>query len=218
METLSKLFGTANRVKIMRLFLLNPETGFDIATIASHIRANKTATRKELVLLSSIGFIKPKKVENKNSKSNRKISGFVLATDFQYIKEMKRLLVDAEFLSQDEIAKRFKKSGRIKLLVISGVFLKDDDSRVDFMLVGDNFKKAVLDRTIRTLEAEIGKELVYSIFDTEEFKYRLSMYDKLIRDVLDYNHKKIIDTNSFIMTDPVHSGIKITREPLSTRK
>ncbi len=216
MEILGKLFGTQNRVKIMRLFLLNPEAGYDVATISNHIRANKTLVRKELALLSSIGFIKAKKVDQKDS--NRKVPGFVLATEFQYIKEMKRLLVDAEFLTQEEIAKRFKKAGRIKLLVISGVFLKDDASRVDFMLVGDNFKKSVLDRTIRTLEAEIGKELSYSVFDTEEFKYRLSMYDKLIRDVLDFNHKKIIDTGSFITTEPVHAGIQITREPLSTRK
>jgi len=216
MEILGKLFGTQNRVKIMRLFLLNPETGYDTATISNHIRANKSLVRKELNLLSSAGFIKAKKVDTKDS--NRKVSGFVLATDFHYIKEMKRLLVDAEFLTQDEIAKRFKKAGRIKLLVISGVFLKDDASRIDFMLVGDNFKKSVLDRTIRTLEAEIGKELSYSVFDTEEFKYRLSMYDKLIRDVLDYNHKKVIDTGSFVTTEPVHTGIKITHEPLSTRK
>ena len=51
---------------------------------------------------------------------------------------------------------------------------------------------------------------------TEEYKYRISMYDKLVRDVLDFPHKKIIDTNAFSNVETVHTGIKITRESLST--
>lgn len=216
MEILGKLFGTPNRVKIMRLFLLNPETAFDVTSISAHTRINKGAVRREVNLLLQIDFLKSKKVEKKDTKKTKKIPGFILESTFKYMKEMKRLLVDAEFLTQEEIAKRFKKAGRIKLLVISGVFLKDDTSRLDFMLVGDNFKKTILDRTIRTLEAEIGKELAYAVFDTEEYKYRISMYDKLVRDVLDFQHKKIIDTNAFSNVETVHTGVKITREPLST--
>ena len=41
------------------------------------------------------------------------------------------------------------------------------------------------------MEAEIGSELVYAIFDTKEFTYRLNMYDKLVRDILDFPHEVI---------------------------
>lgn len=202
MEILGKLLGTPARVKIMRFFLLNPNDGFDMETIASHTRVNRSAVRKELGILLNISFIRTKKIEKKNAKNNgKKVSGFVLAPDFKYIKEIKRLLVDAEFLSEAEIAKRFKKAGRIKLLIISGVFLKEDSTRLDFLLVADNLKKSVLDRAIRTLESEIGKELSYAVFESEEFKYRLSMYDKLIYDVFDFPHKKVIDLNSFSLKD-----------------
>jgi hypothetical protein len=43
------------------------------------------------------------------------------------------------------------------------------------------------------MEAEIGKELRYAYFSTDEFRYRLSMYDKLIRDILDYPHRVLLD-------------------------
>lgn len=217
MEILGKLFGTPNRVKIMRLFLLNSESGFDVSSVSDHVRANRVSVRKELNLLSQIDFLKQKKIEKKTQKGIKKVAGFILSPDFKYMKEMKRLLVDAEFLTQEEIAKRFKRAGRIKMLVLAGVFTKDDSSRLDFMLVGDNFKKSVLDRIIRVLESEIGKELAYAIFDSEEFRYRLSMYDKLIRDVLDFPHKKIIDTGAFTTSDIIHSAIKITHNTLSTK-
>jgi hypothetical protein len=45
---------------------------------------------------------------------------------------------------------------------------------------------------IRALEAEIGREIVYAVFDYKEFLYRLNMYDKLIRDVLDFPHKVLV--------------------------
>jgi hypothetical protein len=39
----------------------------------------------------------------------------------------------------------------------------------------------------------MGKEIRYSAFETGEFQYRLGMYDKLIRDVLDYPHETVLD-------------------------
>jgi hypothetical protein len=45
---------------------------------------------------------------------------------------------------------------------------------------------------MRRLEAEIGAELVYAVFDTKEFIYRLNMYDKLVRDILDYPHEVLL--------------------------
>ncbi len=60
----------------------------------------------------------------------------------------------------------------------------------------------MIQKTISVLESELGRELSYAIFDTNDFKYRVSMYDKLIRDVFDYPHERLIaskDFASFIM-------------------
>ena len=71
--------------------------------------------------------------------------------------------------------------------------MKELESRADILIVGDHIKKSSLDNTIKKLESEIGKELRYVCFSIEDFKYRLSMFDKLIRDILDYPHKKILN-------------------------
>jgi len=59
--------------------------------------------------------------------------------------------------------------------------------------VGDNLKRGAIDSVVRGIEAELGKEIIYSVFETDDFKYRLSMFDKLIRDILDFPHQKIVD-------------------------
>ena len=46
---------------------------------------------------------------------------------------------------------------------------------------------------IKNIESEIGREIRYAVFDTPDFQYRYNMCDKLIRDVLDYPHEKVID-------------------------
>ena len=43
------------------------------------------------------------------------------------------------------------------------------------------------------MEAEIGRELSYGVFETDDFRYRVSVCDKFIRDILDYSHKKILN-------------------------
>jgi hypothetical protein len=52
-------------------------------------------------------------------------------------------------------------------------------------------KKSKVEEEIRKLEAEIGAELSYALFDTKEFSYRLNMYDKLVRDILDFPHEVV---------------------------
>ena len=64
---------------------------------------------------------------------------------------------------------------------------------VDMLIVGDGLKKGAISRIVKTMEAEIGKELVFASFETADFHYRLGMYDKLIRDILDYPHQKLLD-------------------------
>jgi hypothetical protein len=43
----------------------------------------------------------------------------------------------------------------------------------------------------------LGKELAYAVFDTNDFKYRVSMYDKLLRDMFDYPHERLVAAKDF---------------------
>jgi hypothetical protein len=194
METLSKLFGGQARVRIMRLFLLNSNSNFEIEDIISRSRVMKNNARKEINVLLAMNFIKQKIVLKDGYRgAKKKVVAWSLNTSFKYLNSLKDILVEPDLLLQENLPERFKQVGKIKLMIVSGVFIGDSKSRADVLIVGDKLKKNVLQQVVKGLEAEIGKELDYAVFDTEEFKYRIDMYDKLVCDIIDLPHEKLID-------------------------
>ena len=180
METLGKILGSPARVKIMRLFLLNRGKAFSSKDIVQRSRVGSNIVRRELKLLASVDFIKKHSVF------------WSFNPFFKYASEIEGLLVNSDTLDNKIIIDSFKKVGRVKILVVAGIFIKKKNSRVDLLIVGDKIKKGRVQEEIRKLEAEIGAELVYAVFDTEEFIYRLNMHDKLVWDILDFPHEVVL--------------------------
>jgi hypothetical protein len=181
----------------MRLFLFHPDTCYDNADVSSFAKVSTASVRSETSLLTKIDFLKPrsflKEIGDEKSTKKKRVNGWVLNKDFKYRKALHQLLINTDLLSSKSILKRLKNVGRLKLVLISGVFLQDMDSRVDLLIVGDGLKKGALDTAVKTLESEIGTEIRYTFFDTDQFMYRLGMYDKLVREILEYQHEKILN-------------------------
>ena len=180
MEILGKILGNSARVKIMRLFLLNRGKSFTSKDVIKRSRVTPDLARKEIRLLASIGFIKKRK------------TFWSFNSIFKYGEEFENLLLSSGTLSHQDIINNFKKIGRVKLIIVSGVFIKSHDSRVDLLIVGDKMKRNKIEDGIRKMEAEMGIELAYAVFETKEFLYRLNMYDKLARDIIDYPHEVVL--------------------------
>lgn len=207
MDILSTIFDSEARVRIMRLFLFNPESVFDVEMIEEKSKVDARNVKKELYILSKSKLIKKQnfvktipakksKKKKNNSESqeiNVKSHGYILDQDFPYITALRQLLIKTKTLEGGEIVRRLSRSGKLKLVIISGVFIQDKDSRVDMLVVGNNINKNSLNNSIKSIEAELGKELTYVFFETPDFQYRLNMYDKLVRDVLDYPHQVLLD-------------------------
>lgn len=185
-------------MKIMRLFLMHPDRPFDNRDIGDKSRVPSATVKKEISLLRKVGFVKKrsffKEHELKNGTVKKKrVSGWILDGSFPLLTPVNHLLVGTKVLNTEDIVKRFKNSGKVKLIVVSGVFIDDKDSRLDMLIVVDEVKKGVLENALRTIESEIGRELEYALMDSKEFLYRLGMYDKFVRDVFDFPHKKLLD-------------------------
>lgn len=202
MDELSKIIGTEARVKIMRLFLFNEDELFAAEEVAQRSRVTKTVAQAEVKQLEKANFLikKPTTVQTvtktktgKQSVRTKKATGYCLNKKMSLVEPLRNLLIDVGLITGKDLIKRFAKTGRIKLLVLAGVFNDSEDSLVDIMVVGDNIKKPAVEKAIHEIEAEIGKELRYAIFETSEFKYRLEMFDKLVRNVFDYDHEVLVD-------------------------
>jgi NifB/MoaA-like Fe-S oxidoreductase len=92
-----------------------------------------------------------------------------------------------------DIYERIKRIGVVKLVVVSGIFVGEWESRIDLLVVADRAREASLEKYMRILESEIGREIRYTLLTTQEFFYRLNMNDHLLRDVLDYTHRIMFD-------------------------
>jgi len=187
MDILGKLFGSENRVKIIRLFLLNPEEIFETKEISQRSKVRAPYLRREISLLSKINFIRQKTIK-------KGVKGWQLSEIFPYLLPLRNLTLNAAPINTPQLIKKIKSAVKPKLVILSGIFIQEDNSRVDMLIVGDAMKKNKLDKVIQDIESKVGKELDYAFFETKEFLYRMGMYDRLVRDILDYPHEKVLNT------------------------
>ncbi|HSE35469.1 MAG TPA: hypothetical protein VLB83_05095 [Candidatus Paceibacterota bacterium] len=200
MNVLDKLFGSSARVKLMRLFLMNPEDVFDVKEAARRSKVGVVAIRKEIRMYVDIGFVKPRSMvkmlprkDGKNGElEKKKIDGYGLDMRFPYLTALRSLVTEIA-LGKEDVSARFRNVGKLKLIIVSGVFIDQPDSRVDILVVGDGIKRPVLEGVLKRLEAELGKELTYGVLTTGEFEYRYGIYDKFIRDIIDYPHLVVLN-------------------------
>ncbi|MBP6980093.1 hypothetical protein KBB41_03570 [Candidatus Curtissbacteria bacterium] len=96
-------------------------------------------------------------------------------------------------MQSKEISKRLSGIGKIKAIIVSGIFIQNPESRLDILVVGDDVSPGRLKTVIGNMESEIGKELRFALLDTADFKYRQGVCDRLVRDVFEYPHKVVVD-------------------------
>jgi hypothetical protein len=179
--SIAHIFGSEAKVKIMRLFIFNPTLAFTAAEVANRAKVGSAPARKELANLIKAGLIR------------KRGQTYTLNRTYKYLPAIGNFLIDANPLSEKEIVRKISSTGSIKLILTSGVFLHNPDARVDILVVGDHIKQGKLLSVMSTIEAELGKELRYAVFETADFRYRMGIYDKLIRDILDARHEKILN-------------------------
>lgn len=189
LKILGKIFGSVNRVKLMRLFLFSPEISFKLDELVEKSKIKKIDIKKELKNLEDIKFINKKK--GKNSKDG---FFYLFNQNFVYKIQLQDLLINIGLFEKKDLISRFNSIGNIKLFLVSGIFIQDKNSRVDMLLVVDNLKEGSLAQIIKNFEAEIGKEISYAFFNQAEFIYRLNMRDKLICDIINSNNREIVNS------------------------
>ncbi len=201
MDTLTALFGSETKVKLLRFFLFNQGTPFLIKELSERTKCTSVALKKELKMFVKADIVRKKNVLKdieitKNKKTifkKLKGHGFILNDKFPYLDSIKNLLTVASLNADDSLAKRFTNAGRVKMFLAAGVFIQNWDSRVDLLIVGEDLNLPKIESVIKTIESEIGKEIAYSAFETQDFEYRLGIHDRLVRDILDYPHITLID-------------------------
>ena len=189
MEILEYLFGGAAKVRLLKLFLLNPEEAFDASEIRARTKISPKQSRGIVIALKNYGFLKQRTV----IKERKHVKEWQLKELFSLSYPLVNLLSDEKIFSKNSLVRRFEDAGRVKLIITAGTFLNRNDGVVDLLVVGDALKSGKIESIIGTIEADTGKEVRYAIAQTEDFLYRLSSRDRFVRDILDYPHEIVMD-------------------------
>ena len=218
LKELGKIFGSENRVKVMRFFLANQDKQISFLDLLKKVKIGKNDLKIELKNLVCIDFIgelvlideveikvKQKKISKKNKSKSAtqdlpktilkqiKEDGYELNKNYVFADSLANLLLDFRFIDRQDLLEDFKRYGKIKLLCLGGVFFRDEEGNLDLLIAGDALDKEKIDLYIKKLEADFGTELRYAVFESEEFKYRVTMFDRLIKDFWKRPHEKIVE-------------------------
>lgn len=198
-EILEKIFGSRAKLRLLKLFILNPDTVYDAPLIAARTHMPGASFARDLRLLLDVGFIKrsSKVVTVPAGKSKKlarkKLNGYLLVRDFPYLNELAELIASDTPLARERLVNGARSIGRVDLLVIAGQLVGNPTEHVDLFIVGEGFKKTKIENLLGAMEADIGREIVYALMSTREFQYRFGMYDRFIKSLFDSSHEILIN-------------------------
>ncbi len=190
MEILEKIFGSATKARLMRSFVYNPETVFPVDSLSKKIKARPNIVKKEINILEKADLVKKRLTKNEKG---RKVTGWIANPNFKYLDPLREFLLKVSPLTEESIARKLNMAGRVKLVVISGIFINEEQSRVDMLLVSDKPDEKKLKKILMEIESEFGREVSFALLSSQDFTYRLGMGDKLIRDIFDFPHKVVLN-------------------------
>ena len=193
-QILEQLFDSPIKVRIFKLFLRNPNDIFKLSEVADKTQSKQAIVRKQVKGLEEIGFLKKRRIKGKRKGADKEPGiYFYVNQGFDFYNELRNLVLKSSPASIDMIFKYIKRLGRVRLAILAGVFMNEDNSRLDLFLVGDGIAGRKLNNFLKNLEAEVGKTIDYSVLTTDDFNYRFSMFDRFILDILEKPHKKLIN-------------------------
>jgi len=180
---LKELFGSKTRLQLLKLFFANPERRYHMRNLSRKLNIKVNAVRRELLNLQRIGLLGKKKMAGKIF--------FSLNKDFLLYPELESIIKKTT-KAKSELEMEMKKLGEVKLVLLSGAFLKVKNAPLDLLLVG-RINRERLKKLLKSLEKELGQEIKFSILEEKEFDNRRLCRDKFLLEVLAAPKQVLID-------------------------
>lgn len=201
-----QLFGSKTRVKLLHLFYENPNRSFYVREITRKIDEQINSVRRELANLLNIGIITSDSSNNKvYYEVNQKYTYFVALEEIfgnskprkvrkSSTKSSEKSPAELEPVAEPAVEEpeELKQMGNVDIACLTGQFTRDETSGVDVVIVGSVNQNA-LQKYVTDLEQKEGKELRYTQFSLEEFRYRLQIKDKFVSNLQLAKKQVILD-------------------------
>lgn len=174
---LQRLLTSKTRVKLLTLFLMNPEKELYIREIVRITNENINSIRRELSNLEEIGLLTSKR------KGNTKY--YAVERNMPIYSELTNIILKTEGISKI-VKENLSKIGTIEAMFIYGSFASKKaglSSDIDLFIIG-NVQEKQLILHIKELEKKLSREINYVFFGSKEFKERVKKNDPFVSNVL----------------------------------
>lgn len=177
MSTLRDFIVSRVRVKILRAFLTTPQELLYIRQLTRALDEEINAVRRELIHMEKAGMLKSQ------IRGNRVYYWF--NTEYKYYPELLALIAKSTGLGR-ELIKNREKLGKVSFIVLSGRYarrMQVKKDQVDLLVVGEVILPQ-LAAIVKTAEADVGREINYSVMSAEELTFRKRRRDPFLMDLL----------------------------------
>lgn len=192
-DFLAELLDSPSRARVLRTFILNEDEAFTPQVMAKRAKISLQGALKEMYMLEKCGLIEKARGEKKVAGTKKGHEARILNQNFKYLRALSIFVHDVSPVEQTNVLDSLKGSGRIELVILSGTFMGDPSRPADILIAGESLSEKKIERAVKELEPDMGRELRYATFTTPEFRYRLTVQDRLIREVLDFPHRVLLN-------------------------
>lgn len=182
---LKDLFISKTRVKLLEAFLSQPDKIMYVRELVRMVHEQINAVRAELARMEKVGMV------HSEARANRKYYGF--RKDYQYFDELLRMVTKSSGLGNSLIREKVK-LGKLKYVMVSGKFARrmpSNPNDVDLLIVG-SVVLPQLAAMVKEAEAQVGREINYTVMSEDEFSFRKQRNDPFISDILRKSRVMII--------------------------
>ena len=187
-----QLFGSKTRVKLIRLFLDNPEKYFYVRELTRLTNSMINSIRRELDNLVNLKLIvcenpKGAKKDLPTDEKGRKVNTkkfYKLNANNIFQADLQKLFSKGKIIVEKKFIERIKRIGDVHFISLGGVFVDDSKAQSDMLVIGDFEKRRVM-TAVEKFEQEIGLSIKYTIMDMAEYELRRDISDRFLKEIMD---------------------------------
>ncbi len=181
---LEHLFSSKVRIKLLSLFLLNPDQTYFVRELTRRLNERINSIRRELDNLQKLGLLVSHTEDRKKY--------YTVNRDFEIFEELRSLIIKSGVTPQEKAMRMLQALKNVHLVILTGAFTQQRLPKTDLLIVGAPKREKLLG-AVAELEKTVGKQIRYSVIDQNEYDYRRTMHDLFLNDIMSGEHIKVLD-------------------------
>lgn len=200
-----QLFGSKTRVKLIRLFIDNPEKRFYVRELTRLTDSLINSVRRELENLVDLKLVViEQRIPETKRKENEEVKKKTFNTKKFYrlnpknifYQDLQKLFSKGKILIEKKLIEKIKRLGDVNYISLGGVFVEDEKAASDLLIIS-NIEKQKIIQLISKFEKDIAAPLNYTIMNDSEYELRRDICDRFLLDIIE-NENNVVYVDKLV--------------------